>query len=120
MYQRWKNEVNFLVVYIREAHPWPRGSKKKGKTVLPEPLTLDERDQHGATCNEDLGLSIPMVLDDMDNSVDKAYAGWPDRLYVLDSKGKIVMKGKPGPFGFFPSRAERAFRILLGKWPKMI
>ena len=72
MYLRWKDEVNFLVVYIQEAHPWPRGSKTKGKTVIPEPLTLEERAQHGQTCNHDLGLTIPMVLDGMDNAVEQA------------------------------------------------
>jgi hypothetical protein len=119
MYQRWKDEVNFLVVYIREAHPWPRGSKKKGKSVLPEPLDLKERGAHGNFCVQDLDLSIPMVLDGMDNAVGEKYAGWPDRLYVLDAKGKIVWKAGPGPFGFSPWRAARAFRTLLGKWPKV-
>ena len=89
MYQRWKDEVNFLVVYIREAHPFPRGSKKKGKTVIPEPLDLAEREEHGSFCVKDLALSIPMVLDGMDNKVGEAYAGWPDRIYVLDAKGTI-------------------------------
>ncbi|KAF0243134.1 MAG: deiodinase iodothyronine type [Planctomycetota bacterium] len=120
MYQRWKDEVNFLIVYISEAHPWPRKSKKKGKTVLPEPRTIEERDARGEFCTNDLGLTIPMVLDGMDNKVGEKYAGMPDRIYVLDQKGMIVWKSGPGPFGFIPWKAARAFRSLLGKWPKTI
>ncbi|MEK7467160.1 MAG: deiodinase-like protein [Planctomycetota bacterium] len=120
IYQRWKNEVNFVVVYLREAHPWPRKTKKKGKTILPEPRTIEEREKHGDFCTTDLGLTIPMVLDGMDNKVGAKYSGWPDRIFVLDAKGVIVWKAGRGPFGFVPWKAARAFRKLLGKWPEMI
>ena len=74
MYELWGDKVNFLVVYIREAHPWPRKSKKKGKTVIPEPADLEERGAHGGLCVGDLGLTIPMVLDGMDNKTGDAWA----------------------------------------------
>jgi acetyl esterase len=32
-------------------------------------------------------LSIPCLLDGMDDAVEKAYAGWPDRLYIVDAEG---------------------------------
>jgi hypothetical protein len=38
--------------------------------------------------------------DTLDDQVEKAYAGWPDRIYVIDAKGQIVYKGEPGPRGF--------------------
>ena len=31
---------------------------------------------------------------------------WPERLYVVDEKGEIVYKGKPGPFGYHPEEVE--------------
>ncbi len=50
----------------------------------------------------------------MDNAVGNAYAGWPDRLYVIDTAGTVAYQGEPGPRGFRPREAEEALRKLLG------
>jgi hypothetical protein len=34
------------------------------------------------------------------------YAGWPERFYIVDERGVIVYKGKPGPFGYHPEEVE--------------
>lgn len=65
-----------------------------------QPKTSDERGKIATDCKTKLGLSIPFVLDDMKNSVNAVYAGWPDRLYIVGKDGKIAYKGKPGPRGF--------------------
>lgn len=120
MYRKWGGEAEFFVVYIREAHPWSRKTKKKGKTILPEPSTLGERQKHGQICRNDLKLSIPMLLDGMDNKAGEAYAAWPDRIYVVDRAGRIAFRGGPGPFGFRPADAEKSLRMLLGRWPGIL
>jgi type I thyroxine 5'-deiodinase len=38
----------------------------------------------------------------MDNRANELYAGWPERLYIVDEKGTVVYKGKPGPYGYHP------------------
>jgi len=55
-----------------------------------------------------LNLKFPAVLDEFGNSTEQAYTGWPDRLYLIDSNGKIAYKSKPGPFGFKPDQLEAA------------
>jgi type I thyroxine 5'-deiodinase len=40
------------------------------------------------------------VIDEFGNSTEQAYTGWPDRLYLIDSRGHVAYKAKPGPFGF--------------------
>jgi type I thyroxine 5'-deiodinase len=40
------------------------------------------------------------VIDEFGNSTEQAYTGWPDRLYLIDAKGRVAYKSKPGPFGF--------------------
>jgi hypothetical protein len=50
--------------------------------------------------------SIPLVVDPMDNPADKLYAGWPERLYIVDERGTIVYKGETGPSGFYPEEVE--------------
>jgi hypothetical protein len=62
---------------------------------------------------KDLKLTIPCLVDDMDNTAQKAYAGWPDRLYVIDAQGKVAFRGEPGPRGFKPADAEAALKKLL-------
>ncbi len=46
------------------------------------------------------------VVDKADNKVNKAYAGWPDRLVVVGVDGKIAYLGSPGPGGFKPAEVE--------------
>lgn len=36
-----------------------------------------------------------------------AYAGWPERLVIVDVEGKIAYTGAPGPWGFKPSELEQ-------------
>ncbi len=48
-------------------------------------------------------MSPPVVVDTIDDKVNAAYAGWPDRVYVIDAEGKIALKGGVGPQGFAPA-----------------
>jgi type I thyroxine 5'-deiodinase len=49
-----------------------------------------------------LNIQLPALLDDLGNSAEAAYTGWPDRLYVIDSRGHIAYKSQAGPYGFKP------------------
>jgi hypothetical protein len=60
-----------------------------------------------------LNIRIPALLDDFQNSVESAYTGWPDRLYVIDRDGRIAYKSKPGPFGFKSSEVKAALERTL-------
>jgi len=57
-----------------------------------------------------LKLSVPTVIDKDDNRVNVAYAGWPDRLYVIGTDGKVAYKGAQGPGGFKPAEVEEWLR----------
>lgn len=56
-----------------------------------------------------------MLIDNMDNAVEEAYAAWPDRLYVVGKDGAIVYKGGAGPQGFNPREMEEALEKLIAK-----
>ena len=60
------------------------------------------------SCVRKLGIKFPAVLDGFDNSVEEAYTGWPDRIYLIDKQGRIAYKSKPGPFGFKPEELKGA------------
>jgi type I thyroxine 5'-deiodinase len=113
MYERHKSDVEFFVVYIGEAHPsdaWQLKSNVKDQVVYASPNNDDERSNLAGLCVTRLGIKIPAVVDRFDDSTDKAYSGWPDRLYLIDRDGRIAFKSKPGPFGFKPDDLEAAIK----------
>ena len=106
------------MVYIREAHPedgWQVGANKRDRVIYKKPKTMDERGSVASECVKKLELSMPCVLDRLDNAVDKAYGGWPDRLYVIDTKGNVTYRSGPGPWGFkLPDMVAALKKLLPG------
>ncbi len=76
--------------------------------VFAQPTSAGEREHVAEACALHLDLSIPTLIDDMENSTDRAYAALPDRLYLIGSDGKIAYKSAPGPWGFLPDQLEAA------------
>ena len=58
-------------------------------------------------------MSIPLLVDGIDNQVGIRYSGFPDRLYLIDREGKVAYKAGRGPFGFLPGEIEQALVMLL-------
>jgi hypothetical protein len=56
--------------------------------------------------------SIPLLVDPIENEANRLYAGWPERLYVIED-GVIRFKGGQGPFEFDP---EAVARWLAGRF----
>jgi hypothetical protein len=105
--------VHFLVVYVREAHPedgWVIAENRRSGLAVHDPTTDEERRAVATTCAVRLKMSIPMVVDGVDNAVTSAYGGWPDRLYLVGRDGRIAFQGGEGPFGFKPVELERAIK----------
>jgi hypothetical protein len=103
--------VGFLVVYITEAHPsdvWQMQSNIKDQVVFASPKNEEERAFIAGACVRKLGIKFPSVLDEFGNSTERAYTGWPDRIYLIDAHGHIAFKSKPGPFGFLPDELSAA------------
>lgn len=109
MQKRWGGKVRFSTVYIREAHPldeWQMSSNEKEGVCYRQPRTLAERVAIANDFVKRFGWDLPIAVDGMDDRANEAYAGWPERLYVIDETGHIVYKGKPGPFGYHPEEVE--------------
>ena len=67
---------------------------------IAQPRTAEARRKIAEGCAQELKLDLPVLVDDMQDSVAKAYAAWPDRLYVLSADGKVAYGSAPGPRGF--------------------
>ena len=104
------------MVYISEAHPsdiWQMESNVRDKVVFSSPKNAEERALLAGTCVRKLGIKIPAVLDEFGDSTEKAYTGWPDRMYLIDRNGKVAYKSGRGPFGFKPAELEHSLLLLL-------
>lgn len=121
IYRQYHKQVQFLSIYIREAHPvdgWWLGKgpaawlmkvySSRAATDVYDPQTIDERRSVAGRCQETLQYGIPTLVDEMDDAVNKAYAAWPTRLYLVGLDGRLVYAGGKGPFGFKPAELEEA------------
>jgi Iodothyronine deiodinase len=107
--------VEFFVVYIQEAHPsdiWQMRSNVVEGVVFRDPRTAEERTQVAGSCVRRLGIRLPALVDGIHNAVERQYAGWPDRLFLIDRDGRVAYRSDPGPFGFKPAQLEAALRRL--------
>jgi hypothetical protein len=75
-------------------------SNVKDGVLFASPQTADERVDTAETCVVKLAIKMPALVDGIDNRVERAYTGWPDRLYVIGTDGRVRYKSAPGPFGF--------------------
>ena len=108
--------MQFLAVYVREAHPsddWRMTANDRVGIVVRQPRDLRERVEVARTCCGVLDISMPLVVDDLDDRVGHAYSGMPDRLYIIDATGRVAYKGGRGPFGFKPGEMEQSLILLL-------
>jgi Iodothyronine deiodinase len=90
-------------------------SNIRDQVVFASPKNEEERGLVAGTCVRKLGIEFPAVVDKFSNSTEQAYTGWPDRMYLIDGRGKVAFKSRPGPFGFKPDELRAALERLLGK-----
>jgi len=88
-------------------------SNVKDNVLFASPRNEEERALVAGACVRKLGVKLPAVLDEFGNSTESAYTGWPDRLYLIDSNGRVVYKSKPGPFGFKPDDLKAALATIV-------
>ena len=116
MYNAYKDRVNFLFVYIREAHPadgWVSPLNERDGIRIDQPTTCEERAQVANLCTVNLKVTVPTVVDTIDDEVATAYSAFPDRIYIVNAEGNIGYKGRPGPAGFDVPEAQTALDQVL-------
>ncbi|HZZ77769.1 MAG TPA: deiodinase family protein [Gemmataceae bacterium] len=116
MYQRHKEDANFVMVYVREAHPtdgWKMETNTRLGVSEKQPTTLQERNAVAGRFCERLKATMPFVVDDIHDPVGTAYSGMPGRVYIIDTNGKIAYKSGRGPFGFRFGEMEQALAMAL-------
>jgi hypothetical protein len=128
LFRKYHEQVQFLMIYIREAHPtdgwWLGGGpmgwllKLKGTKAafdIRDPQTIEERRAVAGRCEASLEYGIRTYVDDMDDTVSQAYAALPTRLYLVGSDGRVAHAGGLGPFGFKPAELGAAIEAYLAQ-----
>ena len=104
MYQDYKDIVEFRLIYIREAHAVDsnRPSHIAKARGINEHTTYKERCSTASSLLKDNELTIPCLIDSMDNKTDADYSAKPDRVFLVDKDGTLAVAGGRGPRGFKP------------------
>jgi hypothetical protein len=121
LFEQHKDDVQFFVVYIKEAHALDstRPSSARDQPIVQEPITWKERAKLAQQCTAALELDhIPTLIDEVNDGVGTRYAAWPDRLYLVSKNGRIAYAGGAGPRGFKPDELGEAIQADLSERKK--
>ena len=116
IYRSYKNQVEFFVVYVQEAHPtdgWQSESNITESVLFRQHQNYEEREEVAQTCSLNLHIDIPILIEDIDNSIDEAYGAAPERLYLIGANGKVAYQGGAGPHFFNLDEWQNAIEACL-------
>lgn len=130
LYEQYREDVEFIVVYVKEAHPsdkWWLGRSRtqrlmhqlmgsRNRIDVADPVTLAQRRKVAASCHSNLfdGV-VPLYVDSIANDVALAYTARPTRIYLIDRDGRVIYNPGIGPFGFSPDHLEPAIKRYLAE-----
>jgi len=118
LYASYNDQIEFLIVYIREAHP--EMLKEGNETgIVGRPETLDDRIILATECVAKYKFTIPMVIDGMDGKVNSDYKAAPVRVTVTDIDGKVAFYAGRGPRDFRIPPVERTLKKLIANGGRM-
>ena len=114
IYDTYKNDIEFFLIYIREAHPsdgWQTPQNLYDDVIYETPESDDARAEIAGVCQISQDIRLPMLLDGIDNDIESKYISAPIRLFAIDPDGRITFNGAPGPQGFDPETWEDALKV---------
>ncbi len=115
LYSAYQDRVEFFLVYVQEAHPtdgWQVDANVNDSVYLRQHQSFEERDGAAQSCSIGLQISIPTLVEEMDNAIDEAYGAAPERLYLIGKDGKVVYHGGAGPHFFDLEELDGALQKL--------
>ena len=108
LYRKYQSIAQFYIVYISEAHAeddkWPVPYAKK--LGIKEHKTYVQRCSVANRLTADKKLTIPCLVDNIDNEVANIYKAWPDRVFIIRKDGRLGVAARRGPWGFTPAVKE--------------
>lgn len=80
---RDQGEVEFLFVYVREAHPG---------NLIRAHRSLDDKIEAAEFFRDEEDVDLPILLDDLKGKVHRAYSATPNPSYVIDRSGRVAFR----------------------------
>ena len=99
LYAAYRDRVEFLMVYVHEAHGddgWQSTINERDRISVPPVKTIEDKQHNAALCLRRLALSLPAVVDGMDRGVETAYRAWPSAVYLVAPDGTIGWRSRLG------------------------
>lgn len=101
--EKYREKVDFLTVYISEAHPsdgWKMKTNSDMDVCYRQPKTLKSRINIAKSFVEREEFEdIPFVVDDITNEGADTYQSLPERIYIIENN-RISYRGGLGPIGY--------------------
>ncbi len=114
LHARYRDRADFYLVYTREAHPVD-GGRPSRRVKQEQTHTMEDRRRVASRCVKALGLDMPVLLDDLDDSLVSAYNALPERAFAIDAKGRIAWRSAHGPRGLDLGELATAIESLVGE-----
>jgi alkyl hydroperoxide reductase subunit AhpC len=83
LYDEFRDEVEFLFVYVREAHPGER---------IPAHGSMEEKIAAARLLREAEDLEMPVLVDDLRGSIHRHYSGLPNSAFLIDRSGHVAFR----------------------------
>lgn len=102
IHQQLGDRVQFVQVYIREAHAenWQSSINEREGIHWDQPADAPRKTEHALACSRLLKFHFPAVVDGMDHAVEDAYAAAPSRIYLVSPAGKVLFRTRLSEFDF--------------------
>lgn len=81
-------DVVFFVVYSKEPHAGETSHFKK----YAQHKTYEHKKQYAQEMVEEFGMKVPVLIDDLDESVVHAFGRMPNMTFIVDKEGNIAYK----------------------------
>jgi len=104
MQTKYSGQVHFITIYTIEAYPVGSPSPYKGKEStgpestdtegrsLTQPATYEERVTQATRMMQELGITVPVLIDEMDNPIWCTYGQASNIAYLIGTSGTVVEK----------------------------
>jgi hypothetical protein len=83
LHREFGEQVRFVLVQVREAHPGER---------IPQPRSFEEKVAHARTLRDRLGVPFTVAVDDLEGSFHASLEPKPNAAYLVDPHGTIVFR----------------------------
>ncbi len=87
------DDVEFLFVYVREAHPGER---------VPAHTSMANKVRAARLLRDEEDLQMPVLLDDLGGSIHRKYSRMPNPAFLIDKSGRVAFRclwAQPQPLG---------------------